>query len=351
VRYSFPFDQTHENPSVAICDRTIEKRPSTLHSEVDQLRAESTMERKSPSKSSLSTQSSRSAPIKSQKTNPSDSPSSTANNSHGRDELDARLRSVLSHPLGLPLTQALHDGNPNDLLFLKRAFPNELPNDSKLNTVLENAVNDWVTNNTPNSLREPQLTKVLSTKIEEEFKETSLHSAAEVQVKVDNGHGSIDILLSSSCSDASTAKPLALIEVGRKDSDWWKKLDQNVKYLKAMLKIGQIDERVILDSDKPVLLAVLTIEKEGTEPEQFRVKFGVFLCTPKSNTDFRMTLLWHTMASELQEASKIFGKFLRVTYCFAGWRENNDDTYKYLSSNCCRVGNSVSVRFGLLVSY
>lgn len=324
------------------------------------------MEQNLPSKSSRSTQGSRSASNKSQKRRNSDTPSSSssATNDHGRDELDDRLRSVLSHPLGLPLIEALHAITPTDQSFLKRTCPSVLPNDNNLNAILANVVNDWIKNNDHDELG---LTKELSKKIEEEFCDTSkkvgeefkettisLHSAAEVKVNVDNGqgiigHGFIDILLSSGI-DASTAKPLALIEVGRQNSDWWKKLDQNVTYLKAMLGTEQTEECVKLDLDKPVLLAVLTIDKEDTE--QFRVKFGVFLCTPKGNNDFRMTLIWHTLAPDLQEASIVFGRFLRVTYCFAGWRETNDDEYSYLSSNCCRVGDSVSAGFGLLlVSY
>jgi hypothetical protein len=346
-----------------------------------ELRKESTMEQnKPPSKSPRSSaqrsgscrSSTRSASNKSQKTRNSDSPSSSATNSSGRAGLNARLRSVLSHPLGLPLTVALHDGiDPkNDLTFLKRAYPPVLTDKSQWDSILENAVTEWTHNNNNNNKRapesprephlEPKLTTLLSKKIEEETS-SSLRSAAEARVKVDDrgGFGFIDILLSSdSGSDSGTpAKPLALIEVGRKNANWWLKLDQNVKYLKGMLEIQQTDQLVMLDLDKPVLLAVLTIE-DVTKP--FRVQLGVFLCTPKksNDNDFRMTLLWHTTASNLQEASSFFGRFLRVAYCFGGWREKDNDVdnnkghqYTYLSSNCCRVGDSVRIWRVLFVSF
>ena len=93
-----------------------------------------------------------------------------------------------------------------------------VPNDSKLNAILENAVNEWVKND-PKSRQEHQLTnELLSKKIKEEFTgiNGSVHVAAEKQVNIGARHGRFDILLYSG-SDVCSEKLLALIEIGHKN--------------------------------------------------------------------------------------------------------------------------------------
>eukprot|EP00977_Amphora_coffeiformis_P019744 scaffold7419_cov110-Amphora_coffeaeformis.AAC.3 len=55
---------------------------------------------------------------KSRRSNSSDSPSASATNEHGRDELNRRLRSVLSHRLGIPLLYAFHEKDSDTLSHL-----------------------------------------------------------------------------------------------------------------------------------------------------------------------------------------------------------------------------------------
>jgi hypothetical protein len=267
--------------------------------------------------------------------------------------VDERLRSVLSRPLALPLCSMLNGKNPGSLRYLTREskFHKEKTEPSTdFDNIFSNAVTSWVKNN--EERKGSQLTKLLSAEIDEEFINTGFHSDADVGVdcaeEVSAGlskHSKtscIDVLLTPElkcCKAPST--PFALIEVGRKDLDWWKKLDQNIKYLD---KLGDRQRDKRLRFEKPLLCAVLTIEGEGSE-EHLKVKLGVFLCSPKGHSDSRFTLLWHFKTTSLEEASKGFGKLLRATSDFSSWRESEKaPNYEYFSSNCCRVGKDVSGR-------
>jgi hypothetical protein len=278
----------------------------------------------------------------------SDSANASATNDHGRCTVNNRFRSILSHPLGLPLFYVLHDKEPSTLGFelfdkifgieSKQAFHNDAaPSNIKtLDGILETALREWVI--TPNSV-ETHLTKRMSTLIELEFGNTGFHSAAEVGVKYENRpkDGKIDILLSNS----SSSTPLAIIEVGLHDNEWWKKLDQNVKYLDSF---GDHQRDPRLRFDVPLLFAVLTIEGEKTTKER-RYKLGVFFCTPKErDDDCRMSLLAQFCTNNRQLAAKAFGRVLRATYFLDKWRNKTrvDKTVEYFSSNCCRVDRYVS---------
>ena len=57
----------------------------------------------------------------------------------------------------------------------------------------------------------------------------------------------------------SEVRMLAIIEVGRNDNEWWKKLDQNLKHLANM---GSHQKDVRPRFAKSLLLVVLTIEGE-----------------------------------------------------------------------------------------
>jgi hypothetical protein len=92
---------------------------------------------------------------KTQRTSRSDTPSGSACNSRGRDVLNYRLRSVLSHPLGLPLFYMLNNEKSRPLskdlvAFINQIFPGADANtedfafvveqDNKLDGILETAV-------------------------------------------------------------------------------------------------------------------------------------------------------------------------------------------------------------------
>lgn len=291
---------------------------------------------------SRSGSSGRSQSSKSRKRNSTDSPSGSANNENGRWVLQDRLRSVLSDPLGLPLLKMLHGENPDDEKLGCLAQKSNFYEDQKLDltafdAIFREAVEEWCKNQ---AKKEPQLTTILSQKIENENKNKHLAFFSGKEVNVDGSR--IDILLSPS----KQGTPLAVVEVGRHGSEWWAKLSQVVKYLDMML--GKPKESP-LQFQKPLLCAVLAIEGED-DGQQLEVKLGVFLCRPKCTggiaNSFRMTLLWHSKTEEIEKASEDFGKLLRVTSDFGRWRDGDDamgsNKYEYFSSNCCKVGENVS---------
>jgi len=121
-------------------------------------------------------------------------------------------------------------------------------------------------------------------------------------------------------------------------------MDQNIKFLDRM---GDHQPDTGLRFKKPLLCAVLTIE--GEEEKLIQVKLGAFLFSPKDNSgdhnNFQLTLLWHVKTTDLEEASKAFGKLLRTTSDFSRWRDASVDAhqrFEYFSSNCSRFDNFVS---------
>jgi hypothetical protein len=169
--------------------------------------------------------------------------------------VDERLRSVLSHPLALPLVCMLNGKNPGSLSYLARdsKFTEESRNPSTdFDNIFSNAVKKWVeTYPTKRERKEPQLTKLLSCMIKKESSKTNFHSDDEVGVDCAEVVGDcadapsvgskqhVDVLLTPEGKDSkepspspfAPSTPFALIEVGRSDLDWWKKLDQNIKYI------------------------------------------------------------------------------------------------------------------------
>ena len=295
---------------------------------------------------------------KSLKSNSNESPSGSATITGGRDQLDTLLRSVLSDPLCLPLLVSLHGHDPGELDFLGRNRGEVSDKTSKeLDNIFKTAVDEWAASG---QTREQQLTKSLSDKINAHSKLIRLGSKAEVEVQcpratgreneMNLSSGRSDILLLPSPKEEGSQKtstekktPLALIEVGLTDKDWFLKLDQGVKYLKGMASTSQKE----LEFKKPILLAVMTVEvitKEDKTREVGQVKLGVFLCCRRNEKSlFRMTLLRRCRTTNLQDASNAFGQLLRVASDLSSWRSGDGEPpspfYKYLSSNCCQVQN------------
>eukprot|EP00980_Cylindrotheca_fusiformis_P018444 scaffold6082_cov86-Cylindrotheca_fusiformis.AAC.1 len=66
-----------------------------------------------------------------------------------------------------------------------------------------------------------------------------------------------------------------------------------------------------------------------------------------------MSLLWHTKSNTVEDASNMFGRFLRVTADFQQWRDDGQSVsgYEYFSSSCCRVGQEDDDNAVVLRSY
>jgi hypothetical protein len=277
---------------------------------------------------------------KSARISASDSPRASATNDHGRDVLDDRLRSVLSHRLGLPLLRALHDEDPSTLPYLRKERRELRPEEEKrLNGVFEEAVDEWK----KGSIKmEPQLTKILVRKIMEQ-QHKSFNALNEVKVEAEGKPGGqIDIILSEAGSKKAPIEstPFTVIEFGLNGIEWLKKLDQGVKYVDRIRVKSQPLQCVRFD--KPLLLAVVTHdESPPAQVNECEFRIGVFLCyrkdTNNEKDEYRMSLLWRTESNTLVDASKMFGRFLRVTADFKLWRDKPElqsDEYEYLSSSC-----------------
>ena len=121
-----------------------------------------------------------------------------------------------------------------------------------------------------------QLTKILSEIINMES--ASFNALCELKVEeAKKPDGRIDIVLTTAGkNDKRESTPLVVIEVGLNGIDWWKKLDQGVKYVERMRIQTQPTKAIRFQ--EPLLLAVVTIDDElDTESGEFVTRLGVFL--------------------------------------------------------------------------
>ena len=284
---------------------------------------------------------------KAQKRSSSDSPSASATNDHGCDVVDKRLRSVLCHPLGLPLMCAFNDGlDPSTLLCLSKT--QEKVANISLDKVLSDCVYEW---RKDDKKLEEKLTTKIARKISENASKLGYYAHSEVHLKDDEVNKKnpprIDVLLSPSKlkkNNEEPTTPYAVVEFGLDGMDWSKKLDQNVKYMDLMVK-GNLAADTLLFND-PILFGVVTVEDVAGSDDNFEFKIGVFLCSRRDLQDdrdeFRMSLLWHAKTSNLEVASGYFGRLLQVTHDFSRWMSSglqefaDENDYQYLSSSCCK---------------
>lgn len=276
----------------------------------------------------------------------SDSPSSSANNSHGRECVAYQQCSVLCHPLGLPLIYAFYGMDLSKLEYLPRQTLISNATDKareNVDEILSGAVNKC--RNDKNKLKEKALlTKNIAEQINTLSTYLGYNARSEVHLKrtENKNSGYIDILLTE--NNSSNGTPYALMKFGLCHKEWWKKLDQNVKYLNKIASCQQED----ISFERPTLFSVVTLEDrrsvDETEESNFSLKIGVFLCTPKEvdrpeHNSFVMSLLWQATAANSKGASKLFGHFLHVTRDFSTWIAEDDLTegFEYLSSDCCKV--------------
>lgn len=283
---------------------------------------------------------------KARKRNSSDSPSALATNEHGCNVVSDRLRSVLSHPLGLSLMYAL---NGMDLSKLKclAMQQNKIDNIKSLNNFLLASVKQWRTMNGRKT--EDRLMKEITGRVNGLSQKLGYFAHSEVSLYDEQDNKTnplcIDFLLSPLKDkvpgiESEKSTPYAVIEFGLHGMNWSKKLDQNVKYMDKMVR-GELTNRS-LSFKLPILCGVVTIEDKDNV---FDFKIGVFLCSRRDLDDphdqFRMSLLWNARTNELNKASTLFGRLLQVTNDFKSWITDIDgfstrNKYQYLSSNCCR---------------
>ncbi|KAG7351585.1 hypothetical protein IV203_010945 [Nitzschia inconspicua] len=279
----------------------------------------------------------------------SNCPSQSASNRAGRDLANRKTRSVLCHPLGLPLLFSLEEMDTQNMTYLPQSRKQFNEDQSgTLDGLFQKAVEATKLNNEDN---EKYFTGQLTALIEKQRPILSYGAMCEVLIKdgtTKRRKGLMDVILTQTEANDTTpplsSPPLAVLEFGLNSDDWWRKFDQGSQYLDLMMLHCQ----TMFDSNipkfhQPILLAVVTMNKNKEKLPEPPFQIGVFLFVPKdgesTNEFYRISLLWHSQTSDVSEASVLFGRFLRVTADFASWRGNHQSQrgYKYFSSHCCMV--------------
>ncbi|KAG7341086.1 RIO1 family protein [Nitzschia inconspicua] len=277
----------------------------------------------------------------------SDSPSQSWNNGLGLYVAHHKLRSVLTHPLGLPLLFAFHDKETENMKYLSQTrtqFTQEQI--ETLDGLFQKAVEGTEKKQDENEVKEKPITGLLTKLIEEQCQTLRYRALSEVSIKDDNNQkkGVMDIILTQdeNKNQAFETPPLAVLEFGLNAGDWWSKFHQGTLYIEMMINLALQN----LTFDQPILLMIVTIDKTKNSKivSESNFRMGVFLCVPKGGNSakgdrYRISLLWHSQTNSLSNASVLFGKFLRITADFASWRNEHQSPsgYEYFSSNCCKV--------------
>jgi hypothetical protein len=389
-----------------------------------------------------------------------------ANPDQGRQMMEERLRSVISHPLCLPLLCVMYD--QEELFPAANDDAEEVRQEAKrsirqrnLEKLQDLPFSDWLTDpdqpinepakqsyqtvlqlaiqhaevealrrnagkETSPTLYEKSITRKIEdhcNKIAGEIGSPNIFAKTDKHVGIDN-EGAIDIVLTDEPITKESLErgftPLMIMEFGGKSGNFWQKLHQCVMYLDLL---GQAENK--LRFDRPVLMSIVTVDyynanagtgddaaaaaatavRHGTgtsgvttavsnaadtggntttavrHPDgtgggeaaaggdttttgihgNVIVKMGLFFCLPpqKPKTEnenvnekpkkSRIVLLWNAVSNDLPDASKKFGKILEVTAYFQKWVSDQPDYaaafgYQYFSSNCCKMGNRVSVQ-------
>lgn len=336
----------------------------------------------------------------------SQSASASADPKAGCKETNISMRSVLMHPICLPLVIALNDvqklknadADANQIpAYVSTAFARFRSNDDnteRKNVFAATALN-WGDGET-------DFTKKLVLNIDCcKIEESLLVTEGEKEIgRAINEIGKVDVICHkkniesvTSCTTTTTtttdnssskSSVVALFEFGLGHEKWWAKQDQILKYVKTLCTNKDKNYKI----DQPVLLSVITINKNSQSKDKnimkwkggdevnkkeyiamlksnlkrieenetyiknypFEARFGVFLCIRKSNDNFRIALLWRNDTKTLRDASTQFGKVLyAVELCShlsePTYLKEMTKQYKYLGPNCCKIGDLVRCTF------
>lgn len=308
---------------------------------------------------------------------PSTTGSTSSNPDDGFRQTNQCLRSVLVHPMCLPLVIYLNDVpftqyHPNFVWTALNGFATDDDCCLRENVFAATAL-DW-------NSGESDFTKKLLFNINHcKIGESLLKTDGEKQIVGNRGEtGKVDLIFREKESESSI---VALFEFGLNSNIWWKKQNQILKYVNILRTSTDHNYKF----DQPILLSVITINeneskssddkiikwtKDTREAEKvaslesnmkrikenvvapciedihFEARFGVFLCIPKGKNEFRIALLWRHDTKTLKDASTQFGKVLFAVqlcsnFCSNSKVKENSTLYKYLGPNCCKIGDCV----------
>jgi hypothetical protein len=283
---------------------------------------------------------------------------SDVSHSQGRSTFHSSMRSVLSHPMCLPLMYFMYEEKPHGLPLDIRINREELFDTfkQKFDSVLEDEWNK--ARNRKDKVHEATLTTNITKRLNNmETTTGNLPFQAQSETVIDSTthSGKIDIILFDRTFDGDTdAKfPFMVFEFGMNHNDWWSKFEQCTQYTKMLYKQQEVK------TDQPILCVVITIdpnESTNNGTKQVITKMGVFFCRPKwvknisgkDSLDLRVSLIWNSKSDDLKGGAKQFGKILEVGAIFQSLRRDevnlsNVYEYEYFSSNCCKIGNMVCI--------
>jgi hypothetical protein len=280
----------------------------------------------------------------------------SANPEFGFIKANRSLRSVVAHPLGLPLAALLNDVPIDDTFNVLAGREVPLTAEKWMRETLPDSVDEMYSKafKKCGGKGEVPLTKSLV----ENIKAAGIPVEAE---KVIDGSdagkslrgGRFDFMIGySKMGGQKPVSVVTLVEVGMGIDNWWKKTDQIVTYAEMLVSSNGQNESEFCIS-KPSLIAIIAIDEcdQLSPPKKeldTKARFGVFLCWNR-DSEIRLALLWRVQTTGVDAASHAFGKLLRATQMCAQARLFSKPLidYVYLGPNCCRIGGNVSRRFSV----
>jgi cyclophilin family peptidyl-prolyl cis-trans isomerase len=285
----------------------------------------------------------------------STTPSANASHDGGRGIL-RDTTSVLSHRLCLPLLYYLNESdittdNPGGIVSLP-LHRRPIAHSSEYDSIFSNAWRDLQHEEQQEPFTENDLTTKIVDKINSIQNSPSFTAKSQFFI-TGTSTGYIDILLKKQ-DDGNNDRPVMIMEFGIGHKHFYKKLDQINNYLQN------------IRFDEHILMAVVTIEEVNTVDTVEEVNTGttsnnnytsmntgLFFCENDNDPSrIRKTLLWKSSSvvrdnddkNGVTSSSKLFGKLLNATENYIHWTMNKSDdepTYQYFSSNCCKIGDQV----------
>ena len=273
----------------------------------------------------------------------------------GFRQTNQAMRSLLMHPVGIGLASLLNEKEISSTTLL---IGNELlvyNECTERDGVFKAAAAEWngetETDLTQKLLKHIKKTKLKGFKTSETIESNSGNDNVlliEAENGINVGQGRLDFVISNEIGK-NEKSIVMMIEFGIGHHCWWKKQDQILRYVGLLLK-QQKNKKHVFAFDQPILLTVVTVNKPncsqtegGSGVDTVDVRYGMFLCTRRNDGDFRLALLWRKHSTDLEDASKQFGKILHAASVCAMLRENValHNSYQYLGPNCCKFDNLV----------
>lgn len=262
---------------------------------------------------------------------------------HGYAFLEINNKSILYHPVGLPLVAAFDGQDLANLpsAYPVKAFPPETWTNENGNTIFSDVVSSLQNSK---KIRKKTLIKRLYEQIELAFPDQFSVETERRMIALENKHcvGQLDLAFLPKLNEGQRADtPLCVVEVGLSGNDFWEMFDRGTAYLGIMRQ----QREVPYCFDEPMLLVIIKLDgKIAKASHDFNFKMGVFLCSPSNkHMDFPVSLIWRKEQTAVEDASMSFGLLLRILDHFQTHRSKKyEGEAEYFGPNCVKAGDMVS---------